>query len=82
MHHSFSDDLQLQMSAPPDRLSMLLHSMQSWISDFKSWATANMPKLHDRKKDLMHVNSTRSKHLHSLPTSITMGNTQIPFKSL
>ena len=25
---SFSDDLQLQMSAPPDRISELLHSMQ------------------------------------------------------
>ena len=31
-HHSFADDLQLQMSAPPDRISELLHSMQSCIS--------------------------------------------------
>ena len=28
IHHSFADDLQLQMSAPPDRISELLHSMQ------------------------------------------------------
>ena len=27
IHHSFSDDLQLQMSAPPDEISELLHSM-------------------------------------------------------
>ena len=27
IHHSFADDLQLQMSAPPDRISELLHSM-------------------------------------------------------
>ena len=27
--HSFTDDLQLQMSAPPDKISELLHSMQS-----------------------------------------------------
>ena len=33
IHHSFADDLQLQMSAPPDRISELLHSMQSCISD-------------------------------------------------
>ena len=26
------------------------------------------------------VTSKRSKHLHNLPTSITMGNAQIPFK--
>ena len=27
IHHSFADDLQLQMSAPPDRMSELLHSI-------------------------------------------------------
>ena len=33
IHHSFVYDLQLQMSAPPDRISELLHTMQSYISD-------------------------------------------------
>ena len=47
IHHSFADDLQLQMSAPPDRISELLHSMQSCISDVIAWATANMLKLGD-----------------------------------
>ena len=45
IHHSFADDLQLQMSAPTDRISELLHSMQLCISDVKAWATANMLKL-------------------------------------
>ena len=45
IHHSFSDDLQLQMCAPPDRISELLHSMQSCISDVNAWATENMLKL-------------------------------------
>ena len=49
MHHSFSDDLQLQMPAPPDKISELLHSMQSCISDVKAWATANMLRLNDNK---------------------------------
>ena len=80
IHHSFADDLQLQMSAPPDRISELLHSMQSCISDVKAWATANMLKLNDNKTELMLFTSKRTKHLHSLPTSITMGNAQIPFK--
>ena len=80
IHHSFADDLQLQMSAPPDRISELLHSMQSCISDVKAWATANMPKLNDSKTELMLVTSKRSKHLHNLPTSITIGNARIPFK--
>ena len=69
-----------QSHAPPDRISELLHSMQSCISDVKAWATANMLKLNDSKTELMLVTSKRSKHLHNLPTSITIGNAQIPFK--
>ena len=80
IHDSFADDLQLQMSAPQDRISELLHSMQSCIGDVKAWATANMLKLNDSKTELMLVTFKRSKHLHSLPTSITIGNAQIPFK--
>ena len=80
IHHSFADDLQLQMSTPPDRISELLHSMQSCISDVKAWATANMLKLNENKTELMLVTSKRTKHLHNLPTSITMGNAQIPFR--
>ena len=79
IHHSFADDLQLQMSAPPDKISELLHSMLSCISDVKAWASANILKLND-KTELMLVSSKRAKHLHDLPTSITIGNVQIPFK--
>ena len=54
--------------------------MQSCISDVKAWATANMPKINDNKIELMPVTSKRSMHFHTLPTSITIGNAQIPFK--
>ena len=80
IHHSFADDLQLQMSAPPDGISELLHSMQSCICDVKAWVTANMLKRNDNKTELMLVTSNRTKHLHRLPTSITIGNAQITFK--
>ena len=80
IHHSFPDDLQLQMSAPTDKLSELLHSRQSCISDVKAWATANMHKLNDNKTDLIIDTSKRNRYLHKLPTSITIGNAQIPFK--
>ena len=39
-----------------------------------------MLKLNDYKTELMLVSSIRTKHLHSLPTSITIGNAQVPFK--
>ena len=80
IHHSFADDLQLQMSALPDRISELLNSIQSCICDVNSWATVNMLKLNDNKTELMLVTSKRAKHLHSLHTSITIGNALIPFK--
>ena len=82
IHHSFADDIQPQISAPQDKMSELLDSMQSCMSDVKAWATANMLKLHDNKTELMLVTTKRTRHLHNLPTSITISNTQIPFKQL
>ena len=79
-YHSFADDIQLQMSAPPDKISEQLHSIQSCISNIKAWPTANMLKRNDNKTELMLVTSKRTKHLHNLPTSITIDNAQIPFK--
>ena len=38
----------------------------------------NMLKLNDNKTELMLVTSKRTKQLHDLPTSITIGNFQIP----
>ena len=64
----------------PDRIYELLSSMQSRIRDVKAWATANMLKLNDNKTELMLVTSTRTKHLHNLPNSITIVNVQIPLK--
>ena len=80
IHHSFADDSQQQMSAPPDRISELLHAVQSCIGDVNAWATANMLRLNDNMTELMLVTSKRTKHLHNLLTSITIGNAQFPFK--
>ena len=57
IHHSFADDLQLQTSAPSDKISELLHSMQSCLSDVKAWATANMLKRNDNKTERMLATS-------------------------
>ena len=51
IHHSFADDLQLQMSAPSDGISELLQSMQSCIGDGKAWATANMLMLNNNNNN-------------------------------
>ena len=49
IHNSFADDLQLQISATPDKTSELFHSIQSCIGDVKAWATANMLRINDHK---------------------------------
>ena len=58
-------------------MSKLLHSMQSCICDAKAWANTNMPRLNDNKTKFMLITSKRTKHLHKLPTSITISNAQI-----
>ena len=80
IHHSFSDDKQLQMSNKMDKISELLQSRQSCMSDLKNWATANMLRLNDNETELRLVPSKRTKHLDSLPTSVTIGNSQNHFK--
>ena len=76
IHHTFADELQLQMTAPPDKMSEPLNSMQSYICDVKALATANIFKL-NFNTELMLVASNRTKHLHNLPTSIPIGNGQM-----
>ena len=39
-----------------------------------------MLKPNDNKTELILVTSKRTKHLHNLPTSMTIGNAQITFK--
>ena len=65
---------------PPDKISELLHSMQSCMSDVIALATANMLRLNDNNTELIFITSKSIKHLHNLPTSITISNAQIPFK--
>ena len=59
MHHSFADDLQLQMSTSHCKITMLLHSMQSSINDTKAWAADNMLELNNNKMEYMFVNSKK-----------------------
>ena len=60
---------------------LFLHSAYVFFVLFAG-ITTNMLKLNDNKTELMLVTSKRTKHLNSLPTSITIGISQIPFKKL
>ena len=76
IHNSFDDDLQSQMSAPSDEIFELHYYMQSWMSDVKCWATANMLSPNDNKTEFMLVTSNLFKHpitylLQSLSAMLT-----------
>ena len=79
-HSSFTDDIQLQMSAPIHKISKLLNSNHICIGDIKARVTVNMLKLNDNKTELMLVINNRTKHLLSLPSLITIANAQASFK--
>ena len=80
IHNSVAYYLQLEMSAPPDKIAHFLYSMHPCICDVKSWTTANVLILNHNKTELMLVTSKRTKYLHCLPTTIATGNAQITFK--
>ena len=62
-------------------ISYFLLCSEIWGGTYDSNIKAsNMPKLNDDKTELMLVTSKRTMYLHSLPTSIIIGNAQIPFK--
>ena len=55
--HCYSDDFQLLMPAPTDKISKLLLSMQPCIGDVNGWEIVNMLKLNDNRTKLMLVTS-------------------------
>ena len=63
--------IQIKLYFPTYIHTNMLYMMKYEIS-------ANMLNLNDNKTELMLVTSNRTKHLHNLPTSITIGNAHIP----
>ena len=53
--------------------------MQDCISDVKSWMTYNKLKLNDDKTEAMIISAPRLSSSATLPDSLTVGNTQVPF---
>ena len=80
IHHSFADDLRIQMSAPTGKVSELHHSILSCACDVNAWETTNMLRLNGNKAEFMLVTSKRTKHPHNLLTSIIISNAQITFR--
>ncbi|WP_419587774.1 hypothetical protein, partial [Thiolapillus sp.] len=78
---SFADDTQLLDSCHPDHLDTTVQRMQNCISEVKSWMDCNKLKLNDDKTESILIKSDRIMLPDSAPTSIRVGNSDIPFAS-
>ena len=76
---SFPDDSQLLDSCHPDHLDTTVQRMQNCISEVKLWMDCHKLKLNDDKTESILIKSDRITLPDSAPTSIRVGNSDIPF---
>ena len=75
----FADDTQLLLSCPPDQIHATVLTMQSYISDMKTWMTQNKLKLNDNKTEDLLIKSNRTTFPDAQPTSLRVCSTDILF---
>ena len=78
---SFAVDTQHLDSCHPDHLDTTVQRMQNCISEVKSWLDCNNLKLNDDRTESFLIKSDRIMLPDSAPTSIRVGNSDIPFAS-
>ena len=80
-HQLFTDDTQLQKSAPLSEVTNLTKELNACTDDIKTWMMENQLKLNDDKTEALHFpfSSSLKPSTISLPDSITLGSHNIPF---
>ena len=75
---SFADDAQLLDSCHPNHLDTTVQRMQNCISEVKSWMDCNKLKLNNDKIESILIKPDSFMLPDSAPTSIRVGNSDIP----
>ena len=78
-NQSFADDTQLLQSCPPDQIYAIALTMQTCISDVKTWMTQYKLKLNDDKTEALVMKLNRTIFPDAQPTSLRAGTADIPF---
>ena len=78
---SFAEDTQILDSCHPDHLDTTVQRVQNFISEVKLWMDCSELELNDDKTESILIKSDRIMLLDSAPTSIRVGNSDIPFAS-
>ena len=76
---SFADDTQIYKSCKPIESEKTLQTMQSCITQVKSWMTDHKLKLNDDKTEALLIHTPRSFTTLSKPSSILVCSSTIPF---
>ena len=80
-HQLFTDDTQLQISAPLSEVTSCTKELNACTDDIKTWMTKNQLQLNDDKTEalLSPFSSFLKLSTISLPYSVTLGSHSIPF---
>ena len=80
-HQLFTDDTQLQKSAPLSEVTSLTKELNACTDDIKTWMTKNQLQLNDNKTEalLFPFSSSLKPSTIYLPDSVTLGSHSIPF---
>ena len=78
---SFADDTQIYQSCKPKDSEQTLQSMQSCITQVKSWMTDHKLKLNDDKTEALLIHTSRSFTTIPKPSSIQVCSSNIAFAS-
>ena len=78
-NQSFADDTQLYRCSSPAETHSTVQTIQTCILDVKSWMVENKLKLNDDKTEALLCKKKTTKFPNDQPTSVRVGNTNIPF---
>ena len=80
-HQLFTDDTQLQKSAPLNEVTNFTKELNACTDNIKTWMMENQLKLNDDKTEalLFPFSSSLKPSTSPLPDSITLGSHNIPF---
>ena len=81
MHESFADDTQMYKSSTLSELTHTVSQIQQCFHDLKEWMSLNKLQLNDDKTELLLITPPRFLKHPSLPSSISIGASDISFSS-
>ena len=77
LHHSLTDDTQLQKSASLQQVDWLIRYAQERVHDVKLWMTHNKLKINDDKTEALIISAPKILNSIPLPDSLVVGTTTV-----